>query len=491
MKGLYLGLSLIAVLGLATHVQAVPMSKETESCLNCHRGLTPGIVAEWEGSRHAKTTPEEAMHKPAHEHRFSAESVGERLMKVSVGCYECHSRNLQKHADGFEHFGFKINVVASSDDCSTCHPDEVKQYRMGKKAHAFGNLRKNPVYSALVASIIGLKTVTDGSASTSPPSLLTEMDACFACHGTELKVKGMKTLKTKLGVIKVPDIEGWPNQGVGRINTDGSLGACTACHPRHGFSIEVARKPYTCSQCHLEPDVPAWDVYAESKHGNIYFSEEGKWDFNAVPWKLGADFKAPTCAACHVSLITGPDGGVIAERSHDFGGRLWVRLFGLIYTHPQPKEGDTSVIKNKDGLPLPTTFAGEPASEFLIDAGEEEVRYGKMKAVCLGCHGSSWVDAHFAKLKNTIKETDGMTRTATLLLSRAWEMKLADPKNPFDEELEQLWIKQWLFYGNSARYASAMTGAPDYVAFKYGWWGLSTNIEEMKGLLEELKELHK
>jgi len=29
-----------------------------------------------------------------------------------------------------------------------------------------------------------------------------------------------------------------------------------ACHPRHGFSIEVARKPYTCSQCHLEPDVP-------------------------------------------------------------------------------------------------------------------------------------------------------------------------------------------------------------------------------------------
>ena len=84
----------------------------------------------------------------------------------------------------------------------------------------------------------------------------------------------MKKIFSKVGEIDVPDLANWPNQGVGRINPDGSLGACTSCHPRHSFSIEVARKPYTCSQCHLEPYVPAFEVYKESKHGNIFLSKQ-------------------------------------------------------------------------------------------------------------------------------------------------------------------------------------------------------------------------
>ena len=91
---------------------------------------------------------------------------------------------------------------------------------------------------------------------------------------------------------------------MGRINPDGSKGACTACHTRHGFSIEMARKPYTCSQCHKGPDVPAYAVYMVSKHGNIYDSLESKSDFSAVPWVPGKHFTAPTCATCHVSLLT-------------------------------------------------------------------------------------------------------------------------------------------------------------------------------------------
>ncbi|HIC98731.1 MAG TPA: CBS domain-containing protein [Pyrodictiaceae archaeon] len=31
-------------------------------------------------------------------------------------------------------------------------------------------------------------------------------------------------------------------KGVGRVDPDGSLGTCTACHPRHQFSVEYARK---------------------------------------------------------------------------------------------------------------------------------------------------------------------------------------------------------------------------------------------------------
>jgi hypothetical protein len=185
-----------------------------------------------------------------------------------------------------------------------------------------------------------------------------------------------------------------------------------------------------------------------------------------------------------VSLVTRPDGAVIAERSHDFGGRLWVRLFGLIYTHPQPKQGDTTVIKNKDGLPLPTAFTGERATDFLIGPEEQAKRKAVMSAVCNGCHNSDWVDAHFKKMDNTLMETDAMTLEATKLLLKAWEAGVADNSDPFDEAIERKWVTQWLFYGNTARYAAAMTGAPDYVAFKYGWWGLTTNLQEMRDSIE-------
>ena len=37
----------------------------------------------------------------------------------------------------------------------------------------------------------------------------------------------------------------------------------------------------------------------------------------------------------------------------------------------------------------------------------------------------------------------------------------------FDEANEQKWIREWLFYANSVRYAAAMSG-PDYATFKNG-----------------------
>jgi len=234
----------------------------------------------------------------------------------------------------------------------------------------------------------------------------------------------------------------------------------------------------------LDPDVPAWNVYKESKHGNICFSQGDRWDWESVPWKLGKDFKAPSCAACHNSLIVTPEEDDVVERTHDFGARLWTRLFGLIYSHPQPKNGDTTTIKNADGLPLPTTFTGVPAAEGLIDKDEQEERRSQMTVLCASCHSTSWVLGHFRKMDNTVAETDRMTLAATQLLLEAWEHKLADKTNPFDEAIEHKWIKQWLFYCNSIRYASAMSGAPDYAAFKLGWWELSANLREMEDWLK-------
>jgi hypothetical protein len=464
------------------------LSNETSACIGCHRVYTPGLVEDWMRSLHSKTTPYSVLKKSEIIRKMSAKKLAPAFGNVVVGCYECHSLSPSKHKDNFDHMGFKINVVVSPDDCATCHPVEAREFSGSKKGHAVGNLTKNPIYHALVETIISKKIVKEGKILQQDVSGFTRQETCFSCHGTEVKVSGMQTINTEMGKIEVPNLTSWPNQGVGRINPDGSKGACSSCHPRHQFSIEVARKPYTCAQCHIDPDVPGWNVYKESKHGNIYFSNYEKWDMKAVPWKVGRDFQTPTCATCHNSLITTSDGKVVVQRTHDFGARLWVRLFGLVYSHPQPKHGDTSILKNKDGLPLPTTFTGEIVMEGLIDQDEQLRRRKGLAAVCSSCHGTAWVDRHFAKLDNTIKEVDDMTLASTLLLVEAWSQGLAEGlpqnNNPFDETIEQMWIRQWLFYGNSVKYASAMTGAPDYATFKNGWWNLTENLQLMKDWIE-------
>jgi hypothetical protein len=436
-------------------------------------------VQDWTHSLHSGITPEEALKKKPRERRVSSETIPDSLKSVVVGCYECHSLNATNHQDSFLHFDFRINVVVSPADCQVCHAVEAREFSSSKKAHAVGNLEKNPVFHTMMDSITSRASVKDGKVVSLGATDQSRNETCLGCHGSHVEVAGTRTNKTDLGDVVVPRLANWPNQGVGRVNPDGSRGACTACHARHVFSIEVARKPFTCSQCHKGPDVPAWEVYAESKHGNIFHSKEREWTWDRVPWRAGQDFGAPTCAACHSSLVTSPEGDVIAPRTHDFGSRLWVRLFGLPYTHPQPANGDTSIIRNKDGQPLPTAFTGEPASEFLIDAKERARRQGIMKGVCSACHSRDWVEGHFDKLAHTIQETDGMTAAATGILQRAWDLGLADKSNPFDEPIERRWMKQWLYYANSIRLGSAMVSA-DHASFENGWFDLTTGLSEMQ-----------
>jgi hypothetical protein len=354
-------------------------------------------------------------------------------------------------------------------------------------SHAYGNLKNNSVYLGLVNSTIGIQSFSDMKLSLEPPDEETHADACFYCHGTVVEVKGTETRNTTKGELTFPVLTGWPNHGVGRINPDGSKGSCTPCHARHQFSIEMARKPSTCSECHKGPDVPGYQVYKVSKHGNIYSALGKKWNFNAVPWTVGKDFTAPTCAACHVSLVVSEEGKVVAERTHQMNDRISWRILGLIYAHPHPESPDTTVIRNKAGLPLPTELTGEPVAKYLINAEEQDQREKAMQQVCLACHSSGWVNGHFARFENTIKTTNSMTLTATKILLSAWEKGaakgLAQADSIFNEAIEKKWVEQWLFFANTTRYASAMMGA-DYGAFANGRWYMSKNVQEMADWLE-------
>jgi hydroxylamine dehydrogenase len=474
-------LAILACASGATGPEA-PISSDTASCLECHSTLNPGIVADWKKSRMSKVTPRSAKDLPQIARRVSYDALPDSLAGVVVGCAECHTMNSQKHQDRFDHNGFQVHVVVTPENCAACHPLERTQYTRNLMAHAYGNLQNNAVYRDLVKSVVGSQSLSGATTTLNDPDPLSMADACLQCHGTVVRVKGTRTQKTDYGDMTFPLLSGWPNQGSGRVNPDGSKGSCSACHARHQFAIETARKPHTCSQCHKGPDVPAFKVYEVSKHGNLYSSLGGSWAYDSVPWTIGKDITAPTCATCHISMMVSDEGEVLSQRTHQMSDRLPWRLFGLVYAHPHPKSPDTTIIRNKAGLQLPTELTGEPVPDYLIGVKEQKKRRAAMEKICLSCHSQGWVDGHFARLENTIKKTNEMTLTATQVLLSAWEKGfakgLSEKDSIFNEGIEKKWVEGWLFFANSTRFSSAMMGA-DYGVFDNGRWYMAKNIQEM------------
>ena len=103
---------------------------------------------------------------------------------------------------------------------------------------------------------------------------------------------------------------------------DGSTGSCNACHSRHKFSIAEARHPHACASCHLGPDHPNIEIFNNSKHGHIFNTEGTEWEWDTAPdaWEPG-DYRAPTCATCHMSGI-----GELAV-THNVSERLYWNLW--------------------------------------------------------------------------------------------------------------------------------------------------------------------
>ena len=482
-------------LGLTGVHAETPVSSATEECLGCHATIHPGIVESWKKSQHAVTTPAAAMAVQGLGRKISAERVPDELKNVSIGCAECHTLRAKEHKDTFDHNGQDIHMVVSPGDCATCHVQEAQQFDKNLMAHAYGNLVNNDLYQQLILSINGSPVSEKGKMVLKPANAATDADSCLYCHGTKLQITGTKSRDTDMGEMEFPILSGWPNQGVGRINLDDTRGSCAACHTRHDFSIETARKPYTCKECHVGPDTPANKVYEASKHGNIFSTKQAEWNFKNVPWSIGKDFTAPTCAVCHISLLVDADGKVVSERTHEVKNRLPWRIFGLIYAHPQPKSADLTAIRNKDGLPLPTDFDGGFATTFLLNPQERTAAAQVMQASCQQCHAKSWVEGFWGRFLNTIEQTNATTLAGTQIMKDIWKRGLATGPdkggNPFDEFSEKLWSDMWLFHANSVRFSSAMGGGGDFGVFADGRYQLMKTLKELEDWLEARKSVKK
>lgn len=486
----------LALCGPALKAVAAPPSKATMNCLECHEALHPGIVEAWKKSRHSIVAPEEALRVRGLGLKVSGKEIPEPLKKTAVGCAECHTLREKEHADTFEHNGHQVHIAVSPGDCRVCHSEEAEQYSKNLMSHAYGNLSSNSLFNELEKSILGGFKRGEGALALTSYGQSASEEACYHCHGTPLKVAGKEKRNHKdYGEMEFPMISGWPNQGVGRVNLDGTKGSCSACHTRHLFSIETARKPYTCKQCHFGPDVPAFKVYDASKHGKIFSSHSQGWDFKPVPWTVGRDFSAPACAACHVSLLVNTEGEVVARRTHQMNDRLPWRIFGLIYAHAHPKEPDTTKIRTAEGLPLPTNLEGLPSSEYLIGAEEMERRRASIQGVCLACHSSSTAKGQWGRFVAAIKETNEKTLAATQILADIWASGYAagpsKDGSPFDEEPERIWSDCWLIYANTVRFASAMGFGGDYGVFADGRYELNKAIVRLQNWLELRKRLPK
>jgi hypothetical protein len=391
-KGTFISVLFLPILLATSSLAAV----DNDSCLGCHDEETPGIVKQWQDSKHPG---------------------------VNVGCKSCHAA-MDGDPSGFEHNGYKITAVPSPKYCAKCHKKEVDEYKNSKHAWTafIGPLK--PYW--LKATEMGLDPFSQETAKKLNPEKMAKhpVTPLFPDSGILDKIgllrdKDFNHNNVTLGCIECHgsfviagedgDLQGWPNVGTGRVNPDGSLGSCSSCHTRHAFSAAEARKPETCGQCHLGPDHPQAEIYEESKHGNIFFSNVEHYDMEADDWGTD-DITAPTCATCHMSDFNGIKG------SHDSGIRLYWEL--------QPKK---SVPQWKNPGQVKDFIR-----ERVPDIEQAEKNREQMKQICYQCHSPQWADKYFVEYDKVVSDynmiwakTDKMLKDAYAegLISKPYQQR--------------------------------------------------------------------
>jgi hypothetical protein len=228
---------------------------------------------------------------------------------------------------------------------------------------------------------------------------------------------------------------------IGAPNPDGSIGRCTECHARHNSSVQLARRPETCGQCHMGPDHSQLEIYHESKHGVLFMDQQDQMNLAADPKHLSTDdMPVPTCATCHLSGLNGQ------SVTHDTTERLsW-----LLYA---------------------------PVSEKRVgyQRGQDA-----MQATCKQCHSSSTVERFYAEAEVVVEDTNTKVAAALALIEGARAEGLMTPE-PFDEELDFLAFDLWHYYGRTTKHGAFMGGA-DFVQWHGNYELLHYRIKMEKAI---------
>lgn len=398
------------------------LSKQSKECADCHKKDQHALYQQWGDSKH---------------------------YRANVGCFECHAAE-KTDPDAFSHYEQTIAVIVSPKDCGRCHPREVNEFvgsHHAKAGRILGSL--DNVLAEIVEGNKGMVTpgFPEGASAAA-------VNGCWQCHGSQIKVLAGGKL----------DPATYPNSGIGRINPDGSEGACNSCHSRHSFSVAQARHPDTCGKCHLGPDHPQKEIYEESKHGIAFFANQDKMNLDSAKWVVGEDYwAAPTCSTCHMSATKNQ------PVTHDIGMRIsWNNR---PESSVRPETADA-----KMGLP----GANVPW----------QVRRVNMQDVCSNCHNKNWVDNFYVQYDGLIDLYEQkFAKPGAELYALA--KPLRKHQAAFSHPVDFTWFELWHHEGRRARHAAAMM-APDYTHW-HGTYEIARNfytkyIPELETLAKEAME---
>ena len=337
-------------------------------CAECHRHGTPAIIDQYERSKHAAQ---------------------------GVNCLDCHRAIDGQPAQ--DHNGFTIAKTLTAKNCAQCHAGEYDQFTRSRHAGpAWAAVNGTAGFSA--AQIASGERWHPGWVNRPANDIATlegnaaTASGCNACHA------------------------------IGKPNADGSFGTCTNCHARHSTSVELARLPSTCGQCHMGPDHSQMEIYEESKHGVLFAAQRDRMNLRADPKHLTtADMSVPTCATCHMSGLEG------LGMTHDTTERLSWFLF-------QP------VSQKRPGF---------------------ERGQAAMKDVCTKCHARRSIDAYFVQAELVLQATNEKVKGIVGVMDGLRAEGLVS-KVPFSEPILFDEFDAWHYFGRTAKHGAFMGGA-DFV----------------------------
>lgn len=391
-----------------------------EVCIQCHKEATPGIYNQWKASA---------------------------MGQAGVNCYDCHQAE-EGDSDAFEHKEL-IAIVVTPKDCARCHEKEFKEFESSVHADAVKNMDKMDPHAAKAAWGADHKKT-----------------GCISCHGSVLEVMegGKLTPET------------WPNTGIGRVNPDGSRGSCSACHTRHIFSREQARRPDTCGRCHTGDEHPQKQVYAGSKHGIMYDAYRDEMNLDKRRWLAGQDYyQGPTCASCHMGAMPPQMEVKNADERIDQALRSVLKgdekEFQDLFQPPQVTKRNYGATHD-----VSSRISWDLRSPVSVKREDWQAKREMMQAVCKQCHGEHFMKQQFMQFDTLVERYNHrFAKPATKMRNTLMkDGKLTE--DLYDEPLDIVYWDLVNGSGRNARNGAAMMN-PEY-AWSQGMEQLARRFEE-------------
>jgi hypothetical protein len=379
---------------IVTEQPTAEFVRASGKCAECHANLQYSVVHEYELSVHARK---------------------------KINCLECHQPADKQTSH--DHHGFVITARVTAANCRSCHEPIYQQYLRSR--HAAPSWAAVYGDKDLTAEQVAFSEQFHPGSTRRPAHPLTTLEGaaasksgCVSCHS------------------------------VGQPNADGTIGTCTACHTRHTASIEVARRPTTCGQCHMGPDHSQIEIYEESRHGILFHAQEKLLNLTAEPKKLTTrDMFVPTCATCHMSGLNG------LNVTHDPSERLSYNLFA--------------------------------------EVSEKRPHYARaqaaMKDVCRNCHTQTLIDRVYTEAEQVLTSTNQKVQEARAIVEGLRKDGVLSGK-PFETPIDFAYFDLWHYYGRTAKHGAFMGGA-DFVQW-HGNYPMLKGTVEMRSLAEEMRRRH-